>query len=267
MRADLYLFDNGYAPSRQRARLMIEEGTVTIDGARITKPAQQIADGAHQVQVEDPLLYVSRGGLKLEAALDAFRLDVTNLRALDIGASTGGFTDCLLQRGASRVYAVDAGDGQLSKKLMEDARVLSVEHLNARELSLAHIENEPVDIIVMDVSFISSTYIIPRFPTLLRPEGIAVSLIKPQFEVGKEKLGKGGIVKDPAAHIYAIERVCSCAESVGMSPIALITSPITGGDGNREFLVCFTMCSNPPCKINASDIRHVVAVSGTKGVL
>lgn len=264
MRADLYLTENGYAPSRQRARLMIEEGTVLIDGIRITKPAQQIADGTHAVSVEDPLLYVSRGGLKLEAALDAFGIDVTQKRALDIGASTGGFTDCLLMRGASRVFAVDAGDGQLAKKLLEDARVVSREHFNARDLAPVHIENIPVDIIVMDVSFISSTYIIPRFPALLSQNGIAVSLIKPQFEVGKEKLGKGGIVKDPAAHIYAIERVCECGRGSGLYPIGLIPSPIMGGDGNREFLVCFTVCPGGASQIMSADIRRVVAAEGRK---
>ncbi len=264
MRADLYLTENGYAPSRQRARLMIEEGNVLIDGLRITKPAQSVSEGAHEVSVEDPLLYVSRGGLKLEAALDAFGIDPFEKRALDIGASTGGFTDCLLLRGASRVFAVDAGDGQLAKKLLEDARVVSREHLNARELALSHVENIPVDIIVMDVSFISSTYIIPRFPALLSQSGIAVSLIKPQFEVGKEKLGKGGIVKDPAAHIYAIERVCECGKASGLVPIGLIPSPIMGGDGNREFLVCFTVCPEGTSPITAADIRRVVAAAGRK---
>ena len=237
MRADVYLTENGYAPSRQRARLMIESGNVSIDGVTLTKPSQTVNDGEHTVELTDPLRYVGRGGLKLEGALQAFSIDPTGLCALDVGASTGGFTDCLLQHGAARVYAVDSGEGQLAKKLLEDPRVISREHLNARDMTRDDLGGEAVDLIVMDVSFISATYIIPRFPELLSQHGRAICLIKPQFEVGKAMLGKGGIVKDPAAHKYAVERVCESAAGVGLCPTALIPSPITGGDGNREFLI------------------------------
>lgn len=257
MRADVYLTENGYAPSRGRARLMIESGGVTVDGAVIKKPAQEIGDGTHTVCVEDPLVYVSRGGLKLESALDAFAIKVDAVTALDIGASTGGFTDCLLQRGAARVYAVDAGERQLAAKLATDPRVISKEHLNARNLTCDDIEGAQVDLIVMDVSFISATYILPQFSDLLCEGGEAVCLIKPQFEVGKAMLGKGGIVKDPAARRYAVERVCDCALSVGLAPVGLIPSPITGGDGNREFLIHL---KKEPCaerKLTAADIRSV----------
>lgn len=236
MRADVFLTEGAYVPSRQRARILIERGCVRIDGVTVTKPAQNISDGPHTVTVEDDLPYVGRGGLKLAGALDAFGIDPAGHTALDIGASTGGFTDCLLQRGASRVVAVDSGIGQLSPKLLSDARVISMEHTNARALTPAQIGGR-VDLIVMDVSFISATYIIPQFPALLDEGGDAVVLIKPQFEVGRTMLGKGGIVKDRRAHRYAVERVLQSAEAVGLCALGLIASPIAGGDGNREFLI------------------------------
>lgn len=257
MRADLYLSEHGYAPSRERAKRMIESGNVTVDGITIRKSAQEISDGNHAIAVADPLAYVSRGGLKLEAALDAFHVNVNGITALDIGASTGGFTDCLLQRGASRIYAVDAGVGQLAQKLRNDARVISLEHINARNLAPDRIGGECVHLIVMDVSFISATYILPCFPSLLRDAGEAICLIKPQFEVGKDMLGKRGIVTDPSAHLYAIERVVTCADSVGLCPTGLIASPITGGDGNREFLVHLETNPQEHKILTVEDIRAV----------
>ncbi len=255
MRLDLYLTENGYAPSRQRAKSMIESGAVEIDGATVTKPSFSVTCGEHSVSVKDPLIYVSRGGLKLEAALDAFSVDPQGLVALDIGASTGGFTDCLLQRGALRVYAVDAGEKQLAKKLLDDPRVVSYEHLNARALTPEQIGGNTVDLAVMDVSFISSTYIIPRIPALLGGKGCFISLIKPQFEVGRGMLGKGGIVKDPAAHLAAITRVYDCAVSCGFSLFGLILSPIKGGDGNREFLAGFELSGCGEKGWSVADIR------------
>ena len=240
MRLDLFLSENGYAQSRQRAKLMIESGDVEIDGVVIKKPSFTVSEGVHNVRVRDPLIYVSRGGIKLEAALDAFCVDPQGVCAVDIGASTGGFTDCLLQRGARRVYAVDSGDGQLAKKLSSDARVVSLEHMNARSMTREDI-GEVAELVVMDVSFISSTYIIPVIPSLLDGRGIFISLIKPQFEVGRAMLGKGGIVKDPAAHLFAVMRVFECAKEHGFSMTGLIPSPIEGGDGNREFLACFRL--------------------------
>jgi 23S rRNA (cytidine1920-2'-O)/16S rRNA (cytidine1409-2'-O)-methyltransferase len=239
MRADLYLTENGYVPSRKKAQVLIEEGKVSVDGHTIQKPSQQIDDGEHVIEIlqSDEVRYVGRGGLKLEAALDAFAIDVQNAVALDIGASTGGFTDCLLQRGAKLVYAVDAGVGQLAKALIANPAVISIEKLNARNLVPEHIGGAHVDLIVMDVSFISATYIIPQFPDLMTDLGEAVCLVKPQFEVGRAMIGKGGIVRDKAAHVDAIKRVCAAAESVGLYPTALIPSPIEGGDGNREFLL------------------------------
>ncbi|MBQ8432717.1 MAG: TlyA family RNA methyltransferase [Clostridia bacterium] len=240
MRADVYLTENGYVPSRRRAQELISEGCVRIDGKTVPKASFPVGEGEHLVEVQDSLAYVSRGGLKLEAALDRFLPNVQGLIALDIGASTGGFTDCLLSRGAARVYAVDAGCGQLAAKLQNDPRVISKEHLNARALSPADIDGAQVDLIVMDVSFISATYILPQFPALLRESGHAICLIKPQFEVGRSMLGKGGIVKDPAAHRFAVERVLRGGLGAGLCPVGLMASPVAGGDGNREFLVHFT---------------------------
>lgn len=239
MRADAYLVANGYAPSRARAKEWIENGAVLCSGKPIAKPSQEILPGS-EIAVLDHLPYVGRGGLKLEAALNAFQINVSGLCALDIGASTGGFTDCLLQRGAARVCAVDSGSDQLAKKLREDPRVTSMERYNARYLSSEKIGGL-VDLIVMDVSFISATYLVPLFPSLLLPGGKAICLVKPQFEVGKSALGKGGVVKDPAAHQAAIERVLKAGIAAGLTPCGLISSPISGGDGNREFLLCFSM--------------------------
>ena len=239
MRVDLFLTEKGYISSRKKAQILIDEGKVIIDGRIVKKASQQIEDGEHTVKIaqSDEIRFVGRGGLKLEAALDAFKIDVNGKTALDIGASTGGFTDCLLQRGAKKVYAVDAGVGQLAASLIANPAVVSIEKLNARNLAPEHIDNTLVDVIVMDVSFISATYIIGQFPALMGENAEAVCLVKPQFEVGKALIGKGGIVRDTEAHIAAIKRVCACAESVGLIPVALIPSPIEGGDGNREFLL------------------------------
>lgn len=255
MRADLWLAENGYVRSRQQAKRLIEEGCVTCNGVLLRKPAEPIENGS-TVEVRETLPYVGRGGLKLEAALDAFGMDVSGLSALDIGASTGGFTDCLLSRGAARVCAVDSGEGQLAAKLREDPRVRSLERCNARYLTVEAI-GERVSLIVMDVSFISATYIIPRFPELLLPEGNAICLIKPQFEVGRSMIGKGGIVKDPRAHQAAVERVLEAGRAAGLHPVGLIRSPIEGGDGNREFLVRFSM-ENVPGEVDENLVRAVI---------
>jgi len=259
MRLDVYLFENGYVQSRQRAKTLIEAGSVRVDGAVVTKPAFVVGNDAKPtVIIEDELPYVGRGGLKLEAALDAFAIDPTEMITVDVGASTGGFTDCLLQRGAARVYAIDAGENQLAKKLREDPRVVSIEHLNARMLAPAHVDNASVDLVVMDVSFISATYILPQIPALLSERGAMVCLIKPQFEVGRSMLGKGGIVKDRAAHEAAILRVMDCAESVGLLPCGLISSPIKGGDGNREFLIYLCAGGTQGEPLTRQDVRAFI---------
>lgn len=250
----MFLTEGGYASSRRRAQELIEGGCVRIDGKTIKKSSAPISEGEHRVCVEEMLAYVSRGGLKLEAALDRFLPNIKGLTALDIGASTGGFTDCMLSRGASCVYAVDAGVGQLAQKLREDPRVISKEKLNARMLSPADINGEQVDLIVMDVSFISATYILPQFRLLLKDGAYAICLIKPQFEVGRSMLGKGGIVKDPKAHRFAVERVMTAGEAAGLTPIGVMPSPVTGGDGNREFLICF---ANGACDATALKIEDL----------
>ena len=259
MRADLYLTQNGYADSRTLARKLIEDGAVVLDGRVLKKAAEEIHDGAHTVTVASTAdtRYVGRGGLKLEGALAAFRLDPTGLVMADIGASTGGFTDCLLQNGAALVFAVDAGHGQLHPKLQSDLRVRSAEGVNARNLSPSDLiavdtawrEAHPdvsavpfagsVDGIVMDVSFISQTLLHPALASILKDGGWMVALIKPQFELTKSALNKQGIVKQERDRKAAVERVLQSAAACGFEAVSVIPSPIEGGDGNREFLAYF----------------------------
>lgn len=236
---------------------MIEEGCVRVDGEVLLKPSRLLDDGAHLFEVTDALRYVSRGGLKLEAALNEFSVDVRGLRALDIGASTGGFTDCLLQRGAAEVVCVDAGSNQLAEKLRTHPAVRSYEHFNARGLTADAIGGV-VDLIVMDVSFISATYILPLFSQLLRPKGSAVCLIKPQFEVGKAMLGKGGVVKERGAHLFAVKKVADCAASHGLHVVGLLPSPIRGGDGNREFLLYCKYTASGGSSLTEAELARVV---------
>lgn len=236
MRADLYLVAEGHFRSRSMAQAAIAEGKVYLDGQPIRRPAEPVAEGAHTVEVRDPMPYVSRGGLKLAGALDAFAIDVTGLRAIDIGASTGGFTDVLLRRGAAHVTALDAGEGQLHASLRADPRVCCLEHCNARALGDAPLQ-PPYDLAVMDVSFISQTYILPGLAAVLIENGRAVTLIKPQFEAGREAIGRGGIVRREADRLAAILRVLDCAAQNRLRCTGLIRSPIDGGDGNHEYLV------------------------------
>ena len=247
MRIDVYLTQYGYAPSRARAQQLIAAGQVRLDGATVRKHSTEVDETlSHAVEVGEDILYVGRGGCKLEAALDAFGLNVEGVWALDIGASTGGFTDCLLRRGAARVFAVDSGSGQLAPSLLADERVTNMEKCNARYLSRDMLGEDflrrgGADIIVMDVSFISQTYIHPVFRGLLREGGCAVTLIKPQFEVGREHLGKHGIVREPKWRRAAVERVFEGARAAGLVPVRFIRSPIEGGDGNVEYLALFRL--------------------------
>ncbi len=229
----------GYTQSRKKAQDLIDAGAVFVDGVQIKKASAQINENVeHDVRIEQVFLYVSRGGMKLEAALDAFAINVSCKKAVDVGASTGGFTDCLLKRGAKEVIAIDSGVGQLHESLLNDPRVCSVEHFNAREMSL-ETTNGYCDIAVADVSFISQTYIIPQISSVLREGGIFVSLIKPQFEAGRQALGKNGVVTNSAYRYLAAKRVISSAEENGFCCSGLIKSPIEGGDGNKEYLACF----------------------------
>lgn len=239
MRTDLYLVRFGYSPSRESARRSLDAGLVLIDGKKIRKPSEAIDENIpHEVAITPALRYVSRGGLKLEGALASFGIRVTGLSAVDIGASTGGFTDCLLQHGAARVCAVDSGHGQLAAALRTDPRVISLEGKNARELAPSDLPFVP-DLAVMDVSFISQTLILPCIASILPEDGVAITLIKPQFEAGRAALGKGGIVRSPEDRRFAVRRVLSAAAEVGLFASHICDSPIEGGDGNREYLVMF----------------------------
>ena len=240
MRIDKYLFEKGHAPSRQKAREMIEAGLVVIGDRQITKPSFEIDPDTDALTVIGrPYEYVSRGGLKLEGALDGFGIDVGDMTAADIGSSTGGFTDCLLRRGTKKVYAIDSGSDQLHSSLREDPRVVVMENFNARALDEDSL-GEKVDIAVCDLSFISQKYVYLPITKILKDNGIFVSLIKPQFEAGREYLSKKGIVKDKKIHKRVIESCVSEAASVGLFCKGVIPSPISGGDGNTEYLALFT---------------------------
>ncbi len=236
MRLDVYLTENGHVDSRERAKRLILGGRVRVDGEVIKKPAFELTQGEIAVENES---FVGRGGEKLEGALAAFSLDVAGKRAIDIGASTGGFTHCLLLHGAAHVTALDAGCGQLHPALASDARVRNVEKYNARELRREDVGE--FDLAVMDVSFISQTYILPRLPQILGAGGQAVTLIKPQFEAGRAALNKKGLVKDPRDRLLAVHRVLQGARAAGLAVRGLIRSPITGGDGNIEYLAHFAL--------------------------
>lgn len=245
MRADLYLVENGYAKSRTAARKYIEEGHALLDGKLIAKPSQEIGEGDHSVEILERERYVSRGGLKLEGALTSFGIDVHGMRAADIGASTGGFTDCLLQAGAAHVYAIDSGRDQLDPDLILDERVSCMEGVNARYLTSEDVGG-CVDIVVMDVSFISQTLILPCVANLLRDGGIYVGLIKPQFEAGRSALDKHGVVKNAKHRRAAVERVLDAAAEQGLGLRGLIRSPIAGGDGNVEYLAYYIKGEQKP---------------------
>jgi 23S rRNA (cytidine1920-2'-O)/16S rRNA (cytidine1409-2'-O)-methyltransferase len=241
IRVDLALVERALVPSRERARALILAGRVLVNEQKVDKPGTTIAADAPIRLLGEEQRYVSRGGLKLEAALDHWKIVVAGRACLDIGASTGGFTDCLVQHGAAHVTAVDTGFGQIAMKLRNDPRVTLVERTNARLLgpgALARPEGSiGLSLLVMDVSFISATLVLPPVvaaaPTLTE----AIILVKPQFEAGRGHVGKGGIVRDPEAHQLAIDRVAACVQSLGWQVVETIPSPITGMEGNREFLL------------------------------
>ena len=234
-RIDQLLVDRGLTESREKARALILAGEVLVNGQKAQKAGQTVDPAAATLEVLARLPYVSRGGVKLAAALDQFHIDPAGQPCIDIGASTGGFTDCLLQRGAARVYAFDTGAGQLAWKLRTDPRVILRENFNARYLAPADVP-ELCGLAVCDVSFISATLILPQLPPVLREDAELVILVKPQFEVGKGQVGKGGIVRDPALHQAACERVENAAAALGFHS-EVRASPITGAEGNQEFLL------------------------------
>src|SRR5438477_12312027 len=235
-RLDTFLVEQGYFSSREQAQRAVMAGEVRIGDQIISKSSVMVESGAAvSLQARSP--YVGRGGLKLEGALDNFGIPTQGLTALDIGASTGGFTDCLLQRGAAKVYSVDVGHGQLAWKLRNDPRVVVIEKVNARFLSREHIP-EDVDLCVVDVSFISLTLILPRAFELITENGVIVALIKPQFELQREDVGRGGIVRDADLHEKAQQKIVKFVDEAKYRVVSLVPSPITGTDGNQEFFIC-----------------------------
>lgn len=232
-RIDLLLVERGLVETRQRAQALILAGDVQVNGSVVVKAGTPVPEDA-VINVRAPLRYVSRGGIKLEGALDAFGIDVAGQVCADLGASTGGFTDCLLQRGAARVYAIDVGYGQLAWRLQSDARVVVMDRVNVRHLESVP---EPVGTVTIDTSFISLSLILPAAFRLIQPQGQAIALVKPQFEAGREQVGKGGIVRDPIVHRSVLERITSFAQSEGWQIRGLTRSVIQGAEGNTEFFI------------------------------
>ncbi len=236
-RLDRALVGRGLAETREKAQALIMAGEVLVNGQKASKPGQLVAADS-RLETTARLRYVSRGGLKLEAALRDFGIDVNGFVVGDFGSSTGGFTDCLLQAGAARVHTIDVGTGQLDWRLRNDPRVVVHEGVNARYLTAGNLAGETVDLAVCDVSFISATMILPAMVKVLKagPGGQIVVLVKPQFEVGRDQVGKGGIVRDPALHEAACAKVRRSAEELGFAT-QIMDSPITGAKGNKEFLL------------------------------
>ncbi|MFH2011849.1 MAG: TlyA family RNA methyltransferase [Pseudomonadota bacterium] len=238
-RLDKLLVDQGLVQSRERARALILAGKVLVNGIRVDKAGTKVLTDSSLKLKENDIPYVSRGGVKLAHALDEFKLDVEDKVALDIGASTGGFSDCLLQRGARKVYAIDVGYGQLAWKLRQDSRVVALERRNIRHIAPEEI-TEKADLAVIDISFISLTKVLTKVNELIKEKGFIIALIKPQFEVEKGEVGKGGIVKDPEKHTQVVEKIKSFASLHDLKAIGLTESPILGADGNKEFLIYLT---------------------------
>lgn len=249
VRLDVLLVERSLAETRQQAQRLVLAGQVTVDDQPVDKPGWRVPVSA-EVKVREGLPYVSRGGFKLAAALDAFHLDVTGWLVADVGASTGGFTDCLLQRGAARVYAIDVGYGQLAWKLQQDPRVVVMDRTNARYLERLP---EPVDLVTVDVSFISLRLIVPVVRGWLRPAGAIVALIKPQFEVGRKSVGRGGVVRDPSLHRAILHDLINWAAAQGIGVHGLIRSPVIGPAGNVEFLVHWV-----PGRVTAVEITPLI---------
>ena len=239
MRADVFLFKVGIAKSRSHAQALISGG-VLIGGKKIEKPSTDIPEDTEKesVVVLSPSGYVGRGGIKLRHALKMFGIDAVGLTAVDLGASTGGFTDCLLQSGAKKVYAVDVGHGQLDPSLLSDSRVVNMEGTNAKTLTRCDFP-DAIDIVVSDLSFISQTLVFPAVADILPVGGLFVSLIKPQFEAGRGNVGKGGVVKDKKVRCEVIKNVFAAATAIGLTPCMLSPSAIDGGDGNKEYVALF----------------------------
>ncbi|MCD8005647.1 MAG: TlyA family RNA methyltransferase [Oscillospiraceae bacterium] len=238
-RLDYYLTFNGYFSSRERAKEAIKSGEILVNGKVCCKPALDVSDSDTVDFLGTQLKYVGRGGLKLEAAIDAFGIKLFCLSCADLGASTGGFTDCMLQNGAEKVYAIDVGHGQLAEKLLQDSRVVNIEGVNVKDVSI-DTTGEAVDFVTADLSFISVKFAISAAVKILKENGKAAFLIKPQFEAGKDSIGKGGIVKDKSVHIRVLEDIYGYLLSNSFGVAGIIPSPIKGGDGNIEYLAYCT---------------------------
>jgi len=230
------MVEKGLAASRQRAQAMIMAGNVLVNCQLVEKSGHLISEASEITLKGETIPYVSRGGLKLEKALESFAVSVQGLVCLDVGASTGGFTDCLLQHGALRVYAVDVGYGQLAWQLRQDARVTAIERMNIRNMPLKMLP-EPVDLVTIDVSFISLKIVVPTVMKFIKKPAWIIALIKPQFEVGKGKVGKGGVVRDPLQHESVLNELDQFFKDNGWTCLAVVPSPILGPSGNKEFLI------------------------------
>lgn len=253
IRLDQLVFDLGLAESRERAKTTVMSGLVFVNGQRADKPGMQVSPDVNVEVKGTALPYVSRGGLKLEKALKVFPIDVNGKVCIDCGASTGGFTDVLLKNGAAKVYSVDVGYGQLAWSLRNDERVVNMERTNIRYISSEQIP-ESLDICVMDLSFISVKLVLPAVCALLKDDAQLVCLIKPQFEAGREEVGKKGVVRDKAVHLSVIESVLSFAPTVGMTVMGLDFSPIKGPEGNREYLCYMKKGVHEASLINAAAV-------------
>lgn len=254
-RLDVYLCNNGFAKSRERAKSLIKSGRVTVNEKVCTKPAYEVGQTDKIYTEPDELMYVGRGGLKLEKALDDFCISVKDKICADIGASTGGFTQCLLEHGAKTVYAIDVGHGQLDSSLVNDSRVINCEGVNARHLR-SEMFSEKLEFISVDVSFISLELLIYPLCDLLDEKSEMVTLIKPQFEAGKKALNKKGIVKDPMDHIKVLEKMICVFNDAGLTVKGLINSGITGGDGNIEYLAY--LCKDTQIRQKDFDLNELI---------
>lgn len=269
-RLDLLLFERGLVPSREKAKTVIMEGLVYVDHQKSDKPGTLVSEDAELEVRGNSLRYVSRGGLKLEKAMECFPIELSGKICMDIGASTGGFTDCMLQNGASKVYSVDVGYGQLAWSLRTDERVINLERTNARYLTREQIPDE-IFLSSVDVSFISLKIILPAIRSLLQEGGYVVCLIKPQFEAGREKVGKKGVVRDKEVHVEVVERICAFALENGYSLLGLTFSPVKGPEGNIEYLAYLQKTDSPTCfegfapRSVVEESHQVLSESGSHG--
>ena len=261
-RLDVAVFEQGYAPSREKAKALIMAGIVYVNNQKVDKAGFELKEGDVLEVRGKTLQYVSRGGLKLEKAMLEFPITLEGKVCMDVGASTGGFTDCMLQNGAVKVYSVDVGYGQLAWKLRTDERVVNLERTNFRYATREQIPDE-IDFASVDVSFISLKHILPNLNTLLAPDGQAVCLIKPQFEAGKEKVGKKGVVRDLNVHLEVVENVINLAVENGFSVMGLQFSPIKGPEGNIEYLIYLNKSANPIVSENVN-AKELVNMSHTE---